>query len=247
MKNTILLFLLSATLLCAQQVYTTFDVEAKQHSDLTLTTTGVINHVYVDIGDRVKEGDILLTLDNDDLKLAIDLAKADLELADVNHRFAEKTYERYLKVKDVIDDDQFEQYLLAYEKSIASLNASKANLAYKKALFEKSILRAPFSGVIAKRHKELGDGVSGAMIEPVITLVSAPEVKLVFSFDEKYWQKIKVGSPVSYRVDGNDKLFHGKISKVYPTVDAKTRKAFAELYTKSFMPGLFGEGTIEVE
>ena len=191
MRKFFLLLALGWAAVYAEQVYSTFDVEAKQHSDLTLTTTGVIMHVTVDIGDHVKQGDVLVTLENNDLKLAVDLAKADLELADVNHRFAQKTYERYLKVKDVIDDDQFEQYQLTYEKSITSLNASKANLAFKQALFEKSILKAPFDGVVAKRHKEIGDGVSGAMIEPVITLVSYPDVKLILSFDEKYWQKVK--------------------------------------------------------
>jgi RND family efflux transporter MFP subunit len=247
MKTLIRLILLAAVMLHAEEVYTTFDVEAERRSDLTLTSTGVVMELRADVGDRVKKGEILLSLDNRDLALAVELARSDVELAAINHRFAKQTYERYQKVRDVIDDDLYEQYLLAYEKSVASLNAAKASLAYKQALYEKSILRAPYDGVIAERHKELGDGISGARIEPVFTLIGTKRVKLLLSFDEKYWRKVKAGSRVTYRVDGSDETYVGTIAKVYPTVNPKTRKASAELYAEGIRPGLFGEGTIEVE
>jgi len=236
-----------SALLGAAEIYTTFDVEAEHASELTLTATGVIEKMFVDVGDHVKAGEVLLSLDNEDLKLSVELARSDLELAELNHRFAAQTYERYVKVKDVLDDDQFEQYQSAYETSMASLKRAKANLAYKASLLEKSILRAPFGGVISKKHKDIGDGVSGAMLAPIVTLVDDSKVKLVLSFDEKYWQQVVPGLHVSYKVDGSDTLRSGVITRVYPTVDAASRKAFAEVEAKDIMPGLFGEGTIEVK
>jgi RND family efflux transporter MFP subunit len=247
MKPLITILLLTAVWLHAVDIYATFDVEAERESELTLTSTGVIKTLYVDIGDVVQKGQLLLTLENDDLKLSMDLAKADLELAEINHRFAKQTYERYGKVKDVIDDDLFEQHQLNYEKSVAALTSSKANLAYRKAIYEKSLLHAPYDGVISKRHKNLGDGISGGMIEPIFTMISNSEVKLVLSFDEKYWQQVKPGAKVLYRVDGSDQNYEGTISKIYPTVNPKTRKMSAELYAKDLMPGLFGEATIKAE
>ena len=247
MKPLIPLMLLAVVSLFAEEVYTTFDVEAQRRSDLTLTSTGVIQTLGADVGDRVKKGDVLLSLENRDLELSVELARAELERSRIEHRFAKQTYERYSKVRDVIDDDLYEQYLLGYEKSVAALNAAKASLAYKQALLEKSILRAPYDGVIAQRHKEIGDGVSGARIEPVFTLIDTSKVKLILSFDEKYWQKVKAGSKVTYRVDGSDERYSGTIAKVYPTVDSKSRKATAELYAEGLRPGLFGEGMIEVE
>jgi membrane fusion protein (multidrug efflux system) len=247
MKTLFQLILLAAVMLHAEEVYTTFDVEAERRSDLTLTSTGVIREIRADVGDRVKKGEVLLSLDNRDLELAVELARSDVELAEINHRFAKQTYERYRKVRDVIDDDLYEQYLLGYEKSVASLRSARAKLAYNEALLEKSILRAPYDGVIAQRHKELGDGVSGARIEPVFTLIGAKRVKLLLSYDEKYWQKVKAGSRVTYRVDGSDETYTGTIAKVHPTVNPRTRKAVAELYAEGIRPGLFGEGMIEVE
>ena len=247
MKRAVLFIIACWSLLAAAEVYTTFDVKAEQRSDLTLTATGVIAAIRVDVGDHVKKGEVLLRLENTDLERAVELAQADLELSEVNRRFALQSYERYQKVRDVIDEERFDQFRMAYEKSTAALNAAKAKLAYQKALLEKSILRAPYDGVIAERHKEVGDGVSGAMIAPILTMVSDRRVKLLLSFDEKHWQQVRPGAKVTYRVDGSDRSYGGTIAKVYPTVDAKSRKAYAELYAEGLMPGLFGEGTIEVE
>lgn len=247
MKTSILFAALLSALLHAEEVYTTFDVEASRESDLTLTSTGVIEQMNVDIGDHVEAGELLLSLDNEDLRLAVELARSDVALAKVDHHFASQTYERYKKVKDVIDEDQYEQYVLSYEKSVASLKRAKATLAYKEALLDKSLLHAPYSGVIAKRHKDIGDGVSGAMLEPILTLVDDRDVKLILSFDEKYWKQVEKGAKVRYQVDGSDQEFEGVIAKVYPTIDAKTRKAFAEVHTQALRPGLFGDGMIEVE
>lgn len=247
MKRLLPLLFFCLAALQAAQVYATFDVEADKRSDLTLTSTGVIKTMQVDVGDHVKKGDELLQLDNDDLKLAVKLAESDVRLAQISHRFAKQTYEHYRKMRDVIDDDVYDQHRLAFEKSAASLQATKASLAYKKALLAKSILLAPYDGVISKRHKEVGDGVSGGMIEPILTLISDARVKLVLGFDEKYWQQVKVGAKVNYKVDGSDATYTGTITGIYPTVDAKTRKAHAELYATGLRPGLFGEAMIEVE
>jgi len=248
MKPFIPLMLLAAVAIGhAEEVYATFDVEALRHSELTLTATGVIETVHADVGDRVARGDILLNLENRDLELAVTLARADLERARVEHRFSQNSFERYQKVRDIIDDDEFERYQLASEKSAASLKAAEANLAYKEALLEKSILRAPYDGVISRRHKEAGDGVSGARIEPLLNLIDTSKVKLVVQFDEKYWRRVRPGSTFSYRVDGSGERYSGTIAKVYPTVDPQSRKATAELFAEGLLPGLFGEGTIEVE
>ena len=247
MRPFFCLLLLCSLALHAESVYTTFDVEALQRSDLTLTSTGVIETLNVDVGDRVKKGEVLLHLDNRDLQLSVELARAELKRAEIEHRFAKQTFERYDKVRDVIDDDLYERYLQAFEQSGAALSAAKASLAYREALLAKSILRAPFDGVVAERHKDVGDGVSGAMLEPILTLIGAPKVKLLLRFDEKYWLRVKAGDRVTYRVDGSDATYSGTVAKIHPTVDPKSRKATAELYTEGLMPGLFGEGTIEVE
>lgn len=247
MKPLLWLSLIFLNLLWGEEVYATFDVRAYQESELTLSFTGIVKRVHTDVGERVKAGEVLLELDNEELRQSVKLAEAELQLAQIQYTFAKKTYERYLQVKEVIDADQLDLHALNHEKSFQSLNRSKVALAYRKALLEKSILYAPYAGRIAKRHIEAGDGVSSAKLSPLFTLIDTERVKLLVYFDEKYWDKVHVGNRFTYRVDGVDKTFEGEIAKIYPTVNAKTRKATAEVYAAGLMPGLFGEGTIEAQ
>ncbi|MBN2897097.1 MAG: efflux RND transporter periplasmic adaptor subunit [Campylobacterales bacterium] len=245
--KTVLLSLWCAAVLSAESVYMTFDVVALQESELTLTSTGVIETMRVDVGSRVKAGDVLLALDNDDLERSVALARDDVALSELRARFAQQSFERFKQVRDVMDEERFEEVESAYLQTQAALRRAKTDLSLKEATLQKSILRAPYAGVITKRHKQVGDGVSGAMLSPVLTLIDDSSVKLVAGFDEKYWQKIKPGLHVRYRVDGSDTQREGVIAKVYPSVDPKTRKAYAEVLTEGLMVGLFGEGSIEVE
>ncbi len=228
--------------LFADEVYATFDVVARKEANLNLSVSGIVKRLNVDVGSRVKKGELLLEIDNDDLIASIDLAKEKLKKAQIEEEFAAQTYGRYKKVENVIEAEIMDQYTLSYKKASAAAAEAKASLRYQQTLLEKSRLRAPFSGVIASRSVEVGDLVMGSA--PLFLLMSSPEVKLVMTFDEKYLSKVKVGSKVRYRVDGQSGEKIGKIGKLYPSVNAKNRKATAEVLTTHLSPGLFGEGYI---
>ncbi|MEA3373699.1 MAG: efflux RND transporter periplasmic adaptor subunit [Campylobacterota bacterium] len=247
MRMIILMALLFGSLLNAEEIYATFDVHASRQSGLTLASSGVVKNIHVDVGSQVKAGSLLLELDNDELIQSLKLAEEEAKLAETEHRFAKKSYERYLQVKDVIDADQLDLYTLNYEKSLHILGRAKSALAYKKALLKKSRLYAPYDGIIAQRHVEVGDGVSSATMETLFTLINEGRVTLILRFDEKYWTRVKKGAKFEYRVDGLDQMFTGTIVKVYPAVEAKTRKAIAEVHTTGLPPGLFGDGMIKVD
>lgn len=236
-------FFLLITSLMGEEIYSTFDVVAAKEANLALTTSGVVKTLCVDVGSRVKKGDILLEIDNDNLTASVELAKESLKKAQIEEQFAKQTYDRYKKVESVIDAELMDQNTLLYRKSSAALGEAKAQLRYQSTLVEKTRLRAPFSGVISERNIELGDGVGGGSM-PLFKLISSPDVKLLVRFDEKYLSRVKKGSAVAYRVDGENQWRNGRITKLYPTIDPKTRKATAEVWTTNIAPGLFGEAYI---
>ena len=175
------------------------------------------------------------------------MAQKKIELAEVNLRFAKKSYERFVKVKEVVDEGEFDRYASAYERSKIELANAKANLAYKQALLNKTRLKAPFSGVIAAKNVEVGDGVSAARMGTLFKLITPHKQKLVVLVDEKYWQKLKVGQVFSYQVEGRDKVLETKISKIYPSIDSKRRAITLEMPTKGLKIGLFGHGKLKVD
>jgi RND family efflux transporter MFP subunit len=247
MIKTVILTALLISSGLAQDIYATFNVKAEREANLVLSATGLVKKIHVDVGDHVKKGAVLLELDSDDLKTSIQLAKKKIELAALNLRYAKKAYDRFDKVKEVVDAAEFDKYASAYERAKIDLANAKANLAYKRSLLEKTRLKAPFSGVIASKNIEIGDGVSAAKMGTLFRLITPQKQKLVVLIDEKYWQKIKVGQSFFYRVDGREKKMESKISKIYPSIDPKRRAITIEMPTKGLKVGLFGHGTLKVD
>lgn len=233
-------------MLNAQEIYANFHIEAIQSANLAFDASGTVKKVYVDVSSRVKKGDKLAELYNDDKKASLEMAEAAVENAQVVLKFAKKDYERQLIIKDLIDKAQFDKYALNYESAKAALTQAQANLAYQKALYEKTVLYAPFEGVIFEKSVEEGDVVSGMMLRTVFKIQNPNERKLILEFDQKYWQSVKKGQKFKYKVDGDAKEYEGEISKIYPHVDNEKRKLNAEVKAKDLVVGLFGEGYIQI-
>ncbi|WP_304543987.1 efflux RND transporter periplasmic adaptor subunit [Sulfurimonas microaerophilic] len=216
--------------LSAGEVYATFNVLAQKSASLAFDAGGIVERVNVDISDTVKKGEVLASLENRD-------AKANLESAKVVYKYAQKDYERQQKVKNLIDASEFDAYALKYE-------SAKAKLDYTQSLFDKTYLRAPFDGVIFFKEIEVGDTVNGMMLKTVFKIQSKHERKLVLEFDQKYYKDVKVGNKFQYKIDGEDTVYTGVISKIYPLANKNNRKVQAEVKAKDLMVGLFGDGTI---
>lgn len=246
MKKIFIATFLSIQILFAADIYATFDVVSDKSSELGLSTSGVVGTLHVNVGDKLKKGELLLSLENSSERQEVENAKIALETAKRHAEFAKQTYERYAAISQVINQEKMDKYI--YDKDIAFLNVKSAQttLALKEIALRKTELRAPYDLVVTKKNTELGDIVLGSQTK-LISAVSLDDVKLVLKFDEKYWQKIKVGQSFSYKVDGSDKNYEGKITKVYPTILSATREMQAEVKAKDLLPGLFGNGTIKAE
>jgi RND family efflux transporter MFP subunit len=229
-KRFICAVLLLGSLLNAQQIYATFDVTADKSAKLAFNASGIVDTVSVDIGSVVKKGDILATLDNAETKALLNVYKTTL-------KFTEKDYERQIKIRNIIDQEKFDSYAKAYE-------SAKAQVAYQQTLVDKTILKAPFEGIIISKDIERGDVVSAQAVKTVFKIQSRNKRKLILWFDQKYHKEVKVGDLYRYKLDGDEKEYEGMISKVYPYADTKSRKIGAEVETSGILTGLFGEGYI---
>ncbi|WP_415398079.1 efflux RND transporter periplasmic adaptor subunit [Sulfurimonas sp. CS5] len=246
MKKIILVTLAFIASLNAQEIYTTFNIEADKSANLAFYSSGIIDKIYVDVSSSVKKGDKLVELQNDDLKASLKMAKATLDNAEVILKFAKKDYDRQVLIKDLIDEAKFDQYDLAYKKAKVATAQAKANLAYQQALLDRTVISAPFDGIIFEKSVEVGDVVSGMMLRTILKIQSKTKRKLIFEFDQKYWKSVKVGDSVRYTVNGDNDNYTGKISKLYPHANSDNRKIKAEVNADGFVVGLFGEGYILV-
>ena len=226
----LLLLLLCFTGIQAEKVYATFDIQAYRHANLAFSAGGIVQSIETDVSMQVRKGEMLAHLNNDDLK-------AKLQIATIAMRHAKKEYERQLSIKEVVQQAKLDNYQFQYDNA-------KAQVAYIQSLLDKTILKAPFDGIIAAKMIEVGDVVSGMAPRTAFSLQSEHKRKLVLHFDQKYWSKVQTGNAFDYKIDGEEKIRHGVINKVYPEVNQQTRKMTAEVYTKDLIVGLFGTGHI---
>jgi len=169
-------------------------------------------------------------LDNRDTKALLNVYQTTL-------KYAKKDFQRQEKIRNIIDQAKFDSYANIYESAKAQVN-------YQKTLLDKTILKAPFEGVIISKEIESGDVVSGQVIKTAFKIQSTHKRKLLVHFDQKYNGIVKVGDIFTYTLDGDETKHKGKLSKIYPFADTKTRKIEAEVLTKDLLVGLFGDGTI---
>ena len=232
MSKIVVFLILIFQYLFSQEIYATFDVVSDKKSELGLSISGIVGTLNVNIGDKLKKGDLILSLNNSQEKNEYEIARKNAE-----HSF--KVYERYAKISDVIDKEKMENYL--YDKEITQLNAQN-----KEIILKKTELRAPYDLIISKKNIDLGSIVLASQTK-LIEVISLDDIKLVLKFDEKYRQNVKVGQTFTYKVDGSDKNYEGKITKIYPTILNETRQMQAEVKVNDLLPGLFGAGMIKAE
>jgi RND family efflux transporter MFP subunit len=230
MKKLFVGILLLGINLVAGEVYATFQVEATKSANLAFDSSGIINHIFVDIGSVVKKDDVIATLENSDLQ-------AHFTMVETNLKYIKKDLDRYEMVKDVVDASKLDTYKNQYEMK-------KAELAYQQALLNKTSLKAPFDGIIISKEAEVGDTVSGQLLKTIFEIQSKSDRKIILEFDQKYHKIVKVGNIFRYKLDGDEKTYSGKITKIYPLANAKTRKIKAEVQANDLLVGLFGDGYI---
>ena len=243
--NKILLFLLSAAVaLCAQdRIYASFDVAPAKDAQLALKAVGIVKAVNVEIGSAVKRGDVLLELENESEKLAVKLAQNDLESAQTAKAHAKSVLDKFKLVQSVSSKQAFENAEFDFKNAALAENRAHLALNLAQKRLEDTRLLAPFDGTISGKSIEVGEGVGG-VAQKLMSIFSYPDVKLKLSFDEKFKDRVKIGSEFIYKLDGQNKERRGEISLIYPTIDTKNGKIYAEVQARNLTPGLFGEGYI---
>ena len=220
-----------ASSMWAEDVYAIFNAEAVKDANLNLAASGIVSSILVDVDSEVKQGDLLLTLFNQDVE-------SQMQSTEQQYIFAKRQYERYKRSAGAVDRNTLDRYFSEFKKLEADFN-------YQRAMLSKTQLRAPLDGIIASKDIELGDGVSAHSTK--LFRIISKDVKLVLEFDFKYISKVKVGDTFEFRIDGRKENFTTTINKIYPTASTSNRKVKAEALVQGIIPGTFGDGYIRTK
>lgn len=245
MRKIFYIFLFLCVSLYGEDVYATFISQGVKEANLKLNSSGTVDSIMVDIGSRVKKGDILLKIQNNTQMQNVNIQKAQLDATDQTYQFQKNQFERYEQSKNAIDKNTYEQIYFNFKKTESDFKVAQATLKYQEELLANTYLKAPFDGVIASKTIELGDGVAQNSTE-LFKLISN-DIKLVLEFDSKYAGKVKVGDTYTFSIDGSNNKRSVKITKVYPSIDTQSRRLKAEALVNNMMSGIFGDGYIRTK
>jgi len=214
----------SATQTIYQQLQVTGTVTSARNARLSAATSGQVATVAVDAGSRVSKGDVLVTLDPEIPELEYRSAdarerQARLALQDAQRRLEEA---RELIPQRSIAESVVRDLEAEVAEDEAALRAASAEAQRRKALLERTQVRAPFDGVVAAKLVEVGEWVNPGLA--VVTLVSSEELRLDFAVADDYLGDISDSVSVSYRVgqDGRDS-YPGSIATAVPVSDPSAR------------------------
>lgn len=221
--------------------------------------SGKLWKIYVDVGDRVKKGQVLAELDHRHIDLQLEQARAGFEVAKANLNDAKTNYMRMEKLykENAISSQQFEKVKLAYELAQSQFQQAHAALNLAQYQQDVSIMKAPFDGVIVERLAEEGDVINPMMGSfgsrgGVLVLMNFSKIKVDLDVSEKDIHRIKKGQ-IAYLVVSSipDMKFKGEVTIVNLAADSmtKTFKVRTEFENPDLLlkPGTFGTVTIVTE
>jgi len=242
----------------SEKLFYTGLIEARKKIVINPDIGGKINKIYVEAGDRVKEGQILAELDTRAIRLQVEQAQAQMAVAEASHKDAQLNLERWerLRKESAVSDQQYEQVKLAFEAAGSQLAQARAAVNLAKYNLDVSIMEAPFAGIIASKNAEVGDVINPMMggfgaASGVMTLMDFSVIKIMIEVSQRDVTRIQKGQDARLLVAAYpDKEFHGKVMVVNQAADALSKKFKIEVYIDNpdllLKPNTFGDVTFDV-
>lgn len=197
--------------------------------DLTFETSGKIVEINFQEGSFVKKGELLAKVNDKPLQAQLKRYEAQLKLAQ-DRVYRQST----LLEKDAVSQEAFEQARTELAILNADIDIVKQNIALTE-------LRAPFDGIIGLRNVSEGAYASPSVVVAKLSKISP--LKIDMYIPERYADEIKVGTPLSFTVEGRNQTYKASVYAKESEVDMQTRTlAIRATYPNTngqLMPGRF--------
>ncbi len=209
---------------------TTATLEAENEADVVAKISGVIKQVLVEEGDRVNAGQALAILDEEQYRLEVTRAEANLARLENDFNRNKEMFERNL-----ISAEAFERVKFEMESQKATLELARLSVEY-------STIRATISGVISARMIKTGNMVTTN--QALFSITDMDPLQAIIFVPEHEMSKIRVGQSTLLQIDaipGTE--FSGRVERISPIVDRTTGTFKVTVFVKDasnrLKPGMF--------
>lgn len=209
----------------------TASLEADEQVFYAPASTGRIEKINVEVGDRIKKGQLLVKMD-----------RTQLHQAQVQLKNLETEYGRAKLLNETQSISK-----QAYDAAVTQYEVAKSNVEF---LEENTQMLAPFNGVVTGKFFENGElytgaAAGGASKPSIISIERINPLKALVNISEQYFPMLKNGTEVELKsAIYPDRIYKGKVSIVYPTIDKNSRTFTVEVKIpnddETLRPGMFG-------
>lgn len=209
----------------------TANLEADEQVFYAPASTGRIEKIHVEVGDRIKKGQLLVEMD-----------KTQLHQAEVQLKNLETEYNRAVQLNETGSISK-----QAYDAAVTQYEVAKSNVDFLK---ENTKMEAPFDGIVTGKYFENGELYTGAAFggatkPSVIAIEKINPLKAKINLSEQYYLTVKKGTKVELKSNiFPDRTFEGTVNIVYPTIDPASRTFTVEVLIpnkdEALRPGMYG-------
>src|SRR5271157_5046009 len=183
----------------AQEVILPGNVQPFSSSPIYSRTNGYLRKWYVDIGARVKQGQLLAVIDAPEVDQQVEQSISNLDTTKANLALAEITKNRYqaLLTKKAVSQQDVDNAVGTYNANKSIVEADQANVKQLQALQSFEKIYAPFAGVVTARNTDIGDlvnsGSAGGVKTDLFHIAQPGTLRVYVNVPEEYSQGIKEG------------------------------------------------------
>jgi len=216
---------------------------------------GYVRHWYADIGARVTAGQVLATIEAPEVDQQVDEAKAQVKQATANLALATNDLDRWksLARDSAVSQQELDQKTAAYEASLATVNAQRANVQRLTSLQGFSRVIAPFAGLVTARNVDVGalvsPGTSGAGTggAGLFRVSQTDTMRVYVNVPQSLVAAIHVGQEATVSLSGQTHgSYTGHVVRTSDALDPSTRTLLVEVDVANKEQSLLGGSFVQV-
>lgn len=205
---------------------TTGTLHAGVDVDIRSEIDGIVQEIFFEEGDRVKKGDLLVTMDDSEYRYKELENEGKVLKAEADLSLALKTFARMenLYKEGVVSGQDYDVAEADVELKEASLKSEQAILSFAQDELNDTRIHAPITGIVSEKFIDIGEYVTEGSTD-LLNIIDIDPIKLEFTVPAKYFSYVKIGQEVSVSVEAYpDEEFTGSVYYINPKIAIDTRR-----------------------
>jgi membrane fusion protein (multidrug efflux system) len=230
----------------------TGSVQPERKADLRAEVSAVVLQVLKENGEPVKRGDVLVKLDETSIRDSLMSAEASARAAEQALDQSNRALDRLktLRSSGMTSAQALDDAEVRRNTAQSEVSAARARLVAARQQVGRTVVRAPFDGIVSDRKVSNGD--TAAIGKELLKVIDPTSMRFEGRVSADKVAAVKVGQPVMFRVNGyGEQQFTGVVKRIDPSANDVTRQVEVLVgfngSTQPRVSGLYAEGRIDAE